>query len=1461
MSDSSTTPDSNDSSGLIQQLQLSLSRMEFALAQVDEAIVRTDAQGQIEWCNSAFDRLVDCPHSTLLHQPLNQVLPLKSLLPTSPTVVAEPHYVQLGDRSLWLEVTAALSAEQEAHPALYVLREAAAQVPLPSAQGNRIEQTRLNQARMQLALDYSNIGSWIWHVATGEVIWDENTERLMGYQPGESHPSYQLWQERVHPDDWARVEQTTFHYLSINQNIDVEYRIVQPDGNLRWVMDRSRGLRNAAGEVVEVRGLLIDITDRKQTEMALAESEAILSRLAENVPGMIYRYVRHPDGSHRFTYVSPRVQDIYEVEPDAVIHNPETLCGTFHPDDLPLIQSSLAAQTQSLEPWHIEHRIITPDGRLKWIEISAQPEQQPNGDVIWDGVATEISDRKRVETQLKQQQAFLHMVIDTNPNLIFVKDWEGRYLLANKAMAEFYDTTIENLIGKTVADFYLDPTVVNLFLNQNQWVIRHQQPLFIPEEKIESCHHDIEWLQWQKQPIQLPNREEYGVLGIGVNITARKRIEAALESILQGTASATGADFFPRLVQSLVSALGVRHAVVTELVDDQTLRALAFWSNDQINPNPDFDLRLPLPCGRTLEQGVFICPNQLQDIFPNSEVLTQLEAESYLGVALKNNEGRSIGTICILDTKPVTEVARSEALLRIFASRAAAELERKRAIAALHRLNQDLEARVAERTQELVQFQVELQNQTHLLQTILNSMGDGLMAVNSDGQFLVFNPAARRILGISASAISPANWMKQCSMYLSDRLTPCPPDQFPLNRAIRGETADNVEIYIHHPELEKELLLDITICPFYDKAGQIAGGMAVFRDITRKRATEEALRQREQEFRTLVEHSPDTVIRFDRQIRYLYVNPKLAQETGIATTQFIGKTPAEMGFPAPLAAYWTQVVQQVFATGTEQMMEYEIDLALGKQVDEARCVPELDTDGSVKTVLIVARHITALKQAEADLRASESRFRAIFENSPIAIGIANVETQRFIQCNPAHIRQFGYGAAEIVNSTIADITYPDDMSVNLDYIQQLVAGTIARFQMEKRFICKDGQIIWCNLTVALIRDAHGHPRYTIGMTENITERKRSEAALRRSEARLRRIIDSNMMGIFFSNAAGLITEANDAFLNNLGYSRQDLAQRQVHWGTLSPSEPAALNQQLTQELEQYRVSSVYETEFVRKDGTKTPVLIGIAMLEEGQDDAEVGFVLDIADRKQAERRLLIVQEQLFLAQERLHHLLSSSPAIIYSATPCDNPTLTFISTNITVSLGYASQECLEPNFWLSVIHPGDVSLFTASGAALLQQGYAACEYRLRHKNGSYRWLYDQTRLVRDEAGVPLERIGSWIDISDRKAAEEQLYQTNERLARANAELAHATRLKDEFLSNMSHELRTPLNSILGLSEVMQEEMFGSLTQKQRQFLVTIQESGNHLLDLINDILDLAKIEAGMLEIHLTETSIYTLCET
>lgn len=146
-------------------------------------------------------------------------------------------------------------------------------------------------------------------------------------------------------------------------------------------------------------------------------------------------------------------------------------------------------------------------------------------------------------------------------------------------------------------------------------------------------------------------------------------------------------------------------------------------------------------------------------------------------------------------------------------------------------------------------------------------------------------------------------------------------------------------------------------------------------------------------------------------------------------------------------------------------------------------------------------------------------------------------------------------------------------------------------------------------------------------------------------------------------------------------------------------------------------------------------------------------------------------------------------------------------------------------------------------------------------NGEVRWTQWINRMIFDEQGQCTEFQAVGRDITQVKQVEAQLRHSSERISLANAELARAARLKDEFLANMSHELRTPLNSVLGLSEALLEEVFGSLTPKQRQFLQTIEKSGQHLLALINDILDLAKIGSGKMELEWHSVLLHSVCES
>jgi PAS domain S-box-containing protein len=155
---------------------------------------------------------------------------------------------------------------------------------------------------------------------------------------------------------------------------------------------------------------------------------------------------------------------------------------------------------------------------------------------------------------------------------------------------------------------------------------------------------------------------------------------------------------------------------------------------------------------------------------------------------------------------------------------------------------------------------------------------------------------------------------------------------------------------------------------------------------------------------------------------------------------------------------------------------------------------------------------------------------------------------------------------------------------------------------------------------------------------------------------------------------------------------------------------------------------------------------------------------------------------------------------------------------------------------------------------------ATIEYRVVIDD-QIRWMQWTHRMVFNEQGQCTEFQAVGRDITPLKQAETQLLLSTQRLSLANAELAKAARLKDEFLATMSHELRTPLNPILGMSEILLEELYGSLSDKQRQLIQTIEQSGQHLLSLINDILDLSKIESGNLELEKSVISIRPLCQS
>ncbi|NJO78696.1 MAG: response regulator [Cyanobacteria bacterium RM1_2_2] len=533
---------------------------------------------------------------------------------------------------------------------------------------------------------------------------------------------------------------------------------------------RAQGFENHEKEIIELMAQSIGKfirfqqteAKRQELELALKHSEAKLSHVLNSANAAIASVRVFADSTWEVEYRSVGYERVFGFPLERFISDSNFWASRVLPDDLENYFSRLREDVFMSRSGIIEYQFQHGDGTIHWIsEVYLSQWDEATNCWIMTTVDTDISDRKRIEETLARQQEFLRNVIDTAPNLIFAKDWNARFVLANQAVAETYGTTVEDLIGKTDADFNSNPDEVEHFLQDDREVISTRQPKLI-EESVSAVSGETRCFQTIKKPIPSIDGQFTLVLGVATDITDRKQLEQSLRLIVEGTAAKTGQEFFHSFVRHLAEVLQVRYAFVTELIKPEKTKArtLAFWKGDGFGENFEYELS-GTPCERVLAGEIIYYPHSIQSHFPDHEHLVDLEVESYFGIPLNDALGNIIGHLKVLDSKPLLQKQFSEQILRIFAARAGAELERKQAEDALSEVltqtqQQSIELEKAKDAAEAANRAKSefLANMSHELRTPLNvilgftqviarettltdSVRDYLSTINRSGEHLL----------------------------------------------------------------------------------------------------------------------------------------------------------------------------------------------------------------------------------------------------------------------------------------------------------------------------------------------------------------------------------------------------------------------------------------------------------------------------------------------------------------------------------------------------------------------------------------------------------------------------------------------------------------------------------------------------------------------------------------------------
>ncbi len=1166
--------------------------------------------------------------------------------------------------------------------------------------------------------------------------------------------------------------------------------------------------------------LAADITERKRMQDELVEREREFRSLAENLPDNIARW----DVQGRYLYVNPTHERLLGVAASEVLGKPL-------PDTHEHVKAAIAQVVATGQAVELVRQTVPVNGELQIHEVSIVPERDAAGRIVSVlGLGRNMTEYYRLRDEIAAREQEFRSLAENLPDNVVRWDAEGRYSYINPTLERVLGVPCDEVYGKRPCEAFLDGRFNILEAAVKQLLVTGGEKLLV-RQTVPNSEGGMNIHEVSLAPEVDAEGRVIGVLGLGRDITDILRMQEIL---------AAREEEFRALVEQAPEPI-IRYA----------------------------------PDGRRIFVNAAV---ERITAIPVGVLLGELAAGAQLVSA---QQGAAVTALVrrICETGEPAEVevenVGGDGRLRHFHMRFAPEFGADGKVRSVLSICHDITARkLAEET---------VQRSEQLMRTVIDATPDWIFIKDQEHRYRLVNKGYANALHLAPEDFIGKN---DLDLGFPEELVKGNPE-----KGIRGFWADDrlvldsnkTQIYPEDPAtIDGEVHTFHTIkVPLRDDGGKPWGVLAFARDITERKLAERQLKETLEFSEGVINAIPDLLFEVDREGRYLNVWAQNQQLLAAQKELLLGNTINEVLAPEA-AAVSMAAIREAEEKGLSLGKTMRLDLPHGESWFELSVSRKSGSDTSAPHFLVLSRDVTERKLAEVALRASEALaqsrnelLQAIVESSPEIIVFALDTNYRYLSFNQKHkeVMLAIWGKEIAVGMNMLEVIgdHPDRKSAQRGMDRALAGESFVHEEAygdEAR-----SRQYWQNYWSPIRSDAS----QVVGLTcfvLNITERKKAEEAVRESGAKLRSLFELSPLGIALTDMQGRYVEFNESFRSICGYPADELMT--LDYWKLTPRQYEMQEIAQLESLAKTGRYGPYEKQYRQKDGTLVPIQL-VGTLITGKDGQQHiwSIVEDIRERKRTEAEL----------KERLDRIIELNDHLEKNARDLEDQAVELEAQAVELE---ASQEQIKQTevWYRSILHsaPDGMLVVDDRGFIMLVNerleamfGYEHGELqgqavevliphavRERHvdmrdgfisREDAYRQAAktlfgcrkDGTEFPVDVSLARLPEVegmrsaicASVRDISARHAME---------AAREAAleEVQHLAQLRSTFMAQMSHELRTPLNGILGYAQnLLQGDPLG---EKQTAGLQIIQNSGEHLLTLINGILDHAAIEADKFEL-------------